>query len=385
MEFYINTKKLIESLKFSNILISGSANSYNSPLSGVLIEAEQDKITFHASNLQNKGIKTISDTNIYTCIEPGKVLVSSKTLLGALTKLKELSINIKMVDSNVLVIKAGKFQTQINTLDEKSYPIENFSLIGYNETKVNSELFLNIASKVLPNVVDSNQTNEKNPAITGVYLKNNEETQKLTIYGTDRFKASRLIVDKMNGEFEFIIPSNSIKLICDVLKNSELEKDNKIVFYSKNNSLVVEINENKIYTKLIEATFPDISKIFEFNEKEVEIFEIKKSNLTDVIERGMYIVAQQSNPKINIKVENNKMLINFQTFEIGSMDDEVELLNSVNSTFDIAININYLMSVLRVIKGEVITFVNKNDVNTPLIIFDKNEPDLKQIISKFRS
>lgn len=151
MEVFVSIKKLIEAMKFSTTI--ANTNNANALLLGVLIEVNENKITFKTTNNQVSGYKEISDGFEY--FSSGKILVTAKILLGLISKLKDKSVLLKQVDTNILLIKTENFETQINTMNIESFPSLNFSLEDYVKISLPHQIMQEINAKVLPNVLNS--------------------------------------------------------------------------------------------------------------------------------------------------------------------------------------------------------------------------------------
>lgn len=379
MEVFVSIKKLIEAMKFSTTI--ANTNNANALLLGVLIEVNENKITFKTTNNQVSGYKEISDGFEY--FSSGKILVTAKILLGLISKLKDKSVLLKQVDTNILLIKTENFETQINTMNIESFPSLNFSLEDYVKISLPHQIMQEINAKVLPNVLNS-QGIEKIQPISGVLIDTETLDNQLIAIGTDKIKASCLTKPYLGEKFKFIISYSTMKLIMEVLRNVEYSNNQIVDFYVRNKSLVFKVNDAILQTRMIDGVYPNVYSIFnETNEEKNYVFD--RRLLIEIIERGMNIVMQEQNPKISIKIENNEAEISLTTFEIGNMKEKMPIINLSNTNVEFIVNPSLLAHVLKNFENNDVTFKVKDEILRPIIFIDAKDLGFKQILSRIKN
>lgn len=379
MEVFISIKKLIEAIKFSTTI--ANTNNANALLLGVLIEVNQNKISFKTTNNQVSGYKEITEGFEY--FNSGKVLVTAKIILGLISKLKDKSVLLKQIDTNILLIKTENFETQINTMNIDGFPNLNFSLEDYVKISLPHQIMQEINTKVLPNVLNS-QGIEKIQPISGILIDTQTLENKLIAIGTDKIKASCLIREYMGEKFKFIVSYSTMKLIIEILKNVEYSNNQTVDFYVRSRSLVFKINDAILQTRMIDGVYPNIYSIFdETNEENTYVFD--RRLLIEIIERGMNIVMQEQNPKISIRIDNNEAEISLTTFEIGNMKEKMSIVNLNNKSAEFIVNPSLLAHVLKNFDNNDVTFKVKDEILRPIIFIDTKDVGFKQILSRIKN
>lgn len=379
MEVFISIKKLIEAIKFSTTI--ANTNNANALLLGVLIEVNQNKISFKTTNNQVSGYKEITEGFEY--FNSGKVLVTAKIILGLISKLKDKSVLLKQIDTNILLIKTENFETQINTMNIDGFPNLNFSLEDYVKISLPHQIMQEINTKVLPNVLNS-QGIEKIQPISGILIDTQTLENKLIAIGTDKIKASCLIREYMGEKFKFIVSYSTMKLIIEILKNVEYSNNQTVDFYVRSRSLVFKINDAILQTRMIDGVYPNIYSIFdETNEENTYVFD--RCLLIEIIERGMNIVMQEQNPKISIRIDNNEAEISLTTFEIGNMKEKMSIVNLNNKSAEFIVNPSLLAHVLKNFDNNDVTFKVKDEILRPIIFIDTKDVGFKQILSRIKN
>lgn len=379
MEVFISIKKLIEAIKFSTTI--ANTNNANALLLGVLIEVSQNKISFKTTNNQVSGYKEITEGFEY--FNSGKVLVTAKIILGLISKLKDKSVLLKQIDTNILLIKTENFETQINTMNIEGFPNLNFSLEDYVKISLPHQIMQEINTKVLPNVLNS-QGIEKIQPISGISIDTQTLENKLIAIGTDKIKASCLIREYMGEKFKFIVSYSTMKLIIEILKNVEYSNNQTVDFYVRSRSLIFKINDAILQTRMIDGVYPNIYSIFdETNEENTYVFD--RRLLIEIIERGMNIVMQEQNPKISIRIDKNEAEISLTTFEIGNMKEKMSIVNLNNKSAEFILNPSLLAHVLKNFDNNDVTFKVKDEILRPIIFIDTKDVGFKQILSRIKN
>ncbi|AAF30484.1 DNA polymerase III subunit beta [Ureaplasma parvum] len=379
MEVFISIKKLIEAIKFSTTI--ANTNNANALLLGVLIEVSQNKISFKTTNNQVSGYKEITEGFEY--FNSGKVLVTAKIILGLISKLKDKSVLLKQIDTNILLIKTENFETQINTMNIEGFPNLNFSLEDYVKISLPHQIMQEINTKVLPNVLNS-QGIEKIQPISGILIDTQTLENKLIAIGTDKIKASCLIREYMGEKFKFIVSYSTMKLIIEILKNVEYSNNQTVDFYVRSRSLIFKINDAILQTRMIDGVYPNIYSIFdETNEENTYVFD--RRLLIEIIERGMNIVMQEQNPKISIRIDKNEAEISLTTFEIGNMKEKMSIVNLNNKSAEFILNPSLLAHVLKNFDNNDVTFKVKDEILRPIIFIDTKDVGFKQILSRIKN
>ena len=379
MEVFISIKKLIEAIKFSTTI--ANTNNANALLLGVLIEVSQNKISFKTTNNQVSGYKEITEGFEY--FNSGKVLVTAKIILGLISKLKDKSVLLKQIDTNILLNKTENFETQINTMNIEGFPNLNFSLEDYVKISLPHQIMQEINTKVLPNVLNS-QGIEKIQPISGILIDTQTLENKLIAIGTDKIKASCLIREYMGEKFKFIVSYSTMKLIIEILKNVEYSNNQTVDFYVRSRSLIFKINDAILQTRMIDGVYPNIYSIFdETNEENTYVFD--RRLLIEIIERGMNIVMQEQNPKISIRIDKNEAEISLTTFEIGNMKEKMSIVNLNNKSAEFILNPSLLAHVLKNFDNNDVTFKVKDEILRPIIFIDTKDVGFKQILSRIKN
>ena len=122
MKFTIDKNLLVKKLKFCNEIISDLTTIPS--LSGILINVEENKITLTSSN-QTTSCKIEINNNI-TISSIGKILIKGNLLFNIISKLSDDKVTFNLIDNSIVRISTKTFTSDLNLLEDFSYPLINF-------------------------------------------------------------------------------------------------------------------------------------------------------------------------------------------------------------------------------------------------------------------
>lgn len=278
MKFTIKKDVLFKNLKICNEVVNNI--NINPVLSGVLIKVEDNKISLICSN-QTTSCNLEINNNI-TISSTGSILIKCSLLFNIISKILEDTITFNLIDNSIIRISTEKFTSDLNLLDEFSYPLINFSHDNWKEIKLENNLFKKINNKLTSTtLVTLDQTN----VLTGIFFNTERLENNIEIISTDSFHLGYL-KHQYNGEkVKFILNTQIIKLI-----NSLTEDNNQnILIYLNNKDIILNLNNTTILTRVIDGEYPLVNRTLEQEYKYK--FNINKRELNNSINRGSVLLT----------------------------------------------------------------------------------------------
>jgi DNA polymerase III subunit beta len=273
------------------------------------------------------------------------------------------------LDNQILKITCGKYKAKINSLDPEDFPI-----IPKEENKdqfsLNSSILKNIISKTLSCV----SLNDTRIEFTGINI--NFTDNNIIFASTDSFRLMEYRADinklenysDVNGK-SIIVPAETLREVNKILSNNN---DNKQVFIIiENNQIFFNINDVKIVSRLINGKYPDYNQIIP-SEFKTNII-INKNNLLRSIKIAS-VFTKIKEGEINIKLENNKLIIKSELLETGENEVEIDVKKEGHDQ-EIIINPRYLIDGLNTIEtGKILIAINNSESPVCIkMINEKNE------------
>jgi DNA polymerase III subunit beta len=244
--------KIKETKAFINLVskVSSAASTKTDSIrSGILVVCKENILSMRATNETisvNLSKKDITET-----IGEISFVVPAKLFLEMMKKLPSGDVEL-VVEDKSLTIKVGKSSYGISTLEVDEFP----KAVAYEEGtifKVEGPTFAESLSAVTHACSDS----EIRPILTGVHIVSNGKYLTLIATDSHRLMANAVPILKETEEFKnVVVPKTSIKEL-----NSVIEDESEVEFSISLNQLSVKTEGVLFTTRLLEGTFPDVTKL----------------------------------------------------------------------------------------------------------------------------
>ena len=345
MKALVVSEDLHKNISFLNHAVS--VRSQLPVLSNILIETNENKINFSATDLEI-GIQISINANVE---ENGRVLVSAKPLLdlfGSLPSVKDITIQTQ---DKSLIITTEKTRSSFQTSDPDEFP-----MLYEDKGKETAIIKGGEIQKDLVKVVFAASVDMARPALSGVLIRRSEN--ETTIAATDGYRLSlkKMVLEGKEGEEQdIIVPAR-------VLKEAMMFKDGGdiSVYVSKKTNQIVFLQEGKLLVgKLIESKFPDYEKIIPQEHDTRVVFD--KEEMQKAVKTSS-IFAREANGIIRFSVTRDKITVSANTPSLGENRVEVEAKLEGEEN-EIAFNPRYVLELLSSIDEEEMVFEMTGPLN----------------------
>lgn len=364
MKVKINQNELNKSINIVQKAVS--ARTTLPILSGILIEAKNNKLIFTATDLE-LGIKTYSSCEV---LEEGSIVVHAKLLGDFVRKLPPNStVSIELKENNDIEIKCMNSEINIlgNSADE--YPDNEFD----NEGKV-----FKFKSECLRNLIKytyfaAAQENIK-PIFTGCLIE--IKNKVCTFVALDGY---RMAIKKENMEFDeeisAIVPS---KTLLEILRIIEENKDNTIITISDSH-ITFKVDNTTIISNLLDGKFIDYESILRDNY--TSVVTLNNTEFRDSIERASLFARGDKNNLVILDIKDNNMQI-LSASEYGNVEENISI-EKEGDDIKIGFNSKYIQDVLKILDDEKLT-MNLIGKNNPCFIKVDKKDDYTYMILPVR-
>lgn len=367
MKFVIKKDLLVNCLKNVNNLID--SNNPNLTLTAVHIKASNDKIIFTATNGSSSYQQTIANQEIK---EAGEILVKARLLYNYVSKINQETISINQIDERILQISTPNFSTEINLIDNSSFPILFFEYKDWKKLTLTYDTLLSISQRIKPFI--STSFSNTNPSISGILFNPIDEKQ-MECVASDSHRMAYYKFDYEGDAVKFVLDPKAIDMSIELLT---ISKGKSIDFYISDKKCIIKNEDVLIEFVLFNVnTYPNITNAILSKQK--HSFKLNLNNLINALNRGSVLVANEQRPIANLKIENKKLNLKFLSAETGNSFEEIDLIESTIDNFETKLNQKYLLSLINTIKSETISF-NFNGSNSPIIISSDNPYFLNLIL-----
>ncbi len=364
MKFVVERAKLLEAvLKLQSVV--GSKTSMP-VLEGILISAEQGKITLIAYNLE-MGMKK----EIYAKTEEaGDIVIAAKLLADILRRMNDVQVEISADQKLNCNIKCGEATFDIMGMAATDFP-EIPSVSNDTSFKVDGKLF---ASMKKGTSFAAAQNEGAKPILTGINISVNDGfIQFVAIDGY------RLAIKKEKAEniknLEFTVTGKSlneaVKLIDDETEEIEVNVSNRLIGFN--------INGYTFISRLLEGDFVNYQKTLpvEFKQKVT----VNTRDLINTIERVSLLISESFTTPIRCYF--NELNVVFTCATAMGRATETFNLKLEGENFEIGLNSHYLLDVLKAVEDEQIQILF-NGPNAGVLFLPVDDDNFKYMIMPMR-
>jgi len=240
--------------------------STNVLLSGVFLKKEKHLLHFYATNLNyyyHSFIKVGDGEDFEVVLEPKKII-------DFLSFFSANQVDF-VVEKTKVIISYEK-----NRGEFPLYPKEDFPLPPKIEEK-EQKIKASFLKESFPLVLFSCSNDESRPVLTGVNLSTDEEN--LVLVGTDGFRLS-LLKTKKEADFPNVIIDSGF--LNEVLYFIDKEEEVGFSYSEKEKTLYFQIEDNDLYSRIIEGDYPPYEKVIPAQEGKTKVFVDKESFLRNL-------------------------------------------------------------------------------------------------------
>lgn len=286
------------------------------------------------------------EKEIVKVVKLGNIVLPSKYLTEIVKKLPDAQVEIEVIDQFVTVIRSGNAEFNLNGLNAEEYP----RLPQIEEDKVFS-ISTDLFKSMIRQTSFAVSSQESRPILTGVLWQLDEG--ELSFVATDSHRlAQRQASVETNTELMFkntVIPGKSLNELNRLLDDA----DDMIDIVVTTNQILVKANHILFYSRLLEGTYPDTTRIIPQSSKTDIVVETKL--LLQAIERASLLAKDGKHVVKLSTIENNRIQISSNTPEVGKVMEQVEVKEISGEDIKISFNAKFMLDALKAIESSQIT------------------------------
>lgn len=345
----------------------GTSNKTTNPiLEGIKVVAEEDFVTLSATDLELSIEKTIRGM---VHLE-GEMVVPGKFFCEYIKKLNNEQIELAVDEKNMLSIKYTDSVGKIQCMNSTEFP---------EIKKLEDSQYFEMKSKVLKSLISKSvyavAVEDVRPILKGVKLEiTNSGITAIALDGY-RLAVVKKPIENTTAEFGCIVPARSLNEISKLLDDS----DDIIKINVGRNFLMVDIDNTKITTRLLEGDFINYSQIIPTEFASTVI--LNKDQLLDALERASLLSRVDRNNLVKYDISEKVMVLSSKS-EIGDIKENITI-SLQGKDLAIAFNARYFTEALRSISDEFIKLQFKSSVE-PCIITPNDSDEFLYLILPVR-
>lgn len=336
-------------------------------LSHVLLNVESGKIRISATDLET----TMSLWCEASVEKESSLAVPSRKLFEIVKELPGVEVEFESIENNWLEIKTKNAKFKIAGLSSDDFPtipeVATNSLFSIDSSKLEDMISKTIFS-VSPDDLRRN--------LSGIYFEKNGDNA-LRLVATDGHRLSYIDYESENSlglAKNVLVPKKAVSELRKILRFSD-----EILVGSESNFFVSKLEDIVLYSRLIDADFPDYRQVTPDSSKST--FKVNTAHLLSALKR-VSIFSSEKTRSVKISLKENELELSSVSPEVGEGNHSIPIEYS-GEPFEIGFNSRYIMDVLEAV-GENVVIFGVSDELSPAVIMPESGAHYINVIMPMR-
>jgi len=342
-------------------------------LGNVLIEAENNKVSFRATDLDIE----IIDHATAQVEKNGATTVSATTLHEIVRKLPDGS-TVSLADDGIsgrLIVEAGRSNFSLATL-----PKEDFPIMASSDYESNFYASSSLLRKLFDKSKFAISNEETRYYLNGVYMHIADSKGKKVFrcVATDGHRLARIDAPLPSGANEMpgvIVPKKTVSELRKLLDDDDLQ-------------IAVSVSETKIRfatvditltSKVIDGTFPDYNRVIP-NDHSKKL-EVDAAMFSQAVDRVSTVSSERSRT-VKLSISENKLVLSVNSPDSGAAEEEL-LVDYADEDLEIGFNAKYLLEISGQVNEERAVFMF-NSAGDPTLMREGNDETAIYVVMPMR-
>lgn len=368
MRFSIQKSALVQAIQTVSKAVA--VRTTKQVLSGILLDVRDREIVATAYDLE-LGIQIrieATEDNELTVEQEGSIVLPARYFSDVIKKLPDTIITMHVAASYMTEISTPSVEFHLHGIDPEEFP-KLPTFVGVQGLQLQS----NMLSELIRTTAFATANTEVRPILTGINIQSSEN--KLTFTATDGLRLATQYVNlEDSASWQAVIPGKSLAELAKILPGGDAVVE---LYLTASHSLFVSGN-TRFYTRLIEGTYPDTSRIIPSNYK-TEVL-VAGDDLIGAIDRAALIAPHRDNHMVRLEIEDNSMTVFSNSPEIGNVSETVQITQKTGDNLQIAFNARYVLDALRALDAAQVT-IRLNGSTQAFVIEKTGDKTVLQLIS----
>jgi DNA polymerase III subunit beta len=373
MNFKIDRDSFYQAISEMIKIIPSSTNS--AILGGIKITAAYEGLTLAASNHDifiEKEIPLSGDGSM-EIYKTGSIILPAKYLLELVKKMPNM-ITISLIEKDKIAIQSEEITIQFSGFDPDDFPklpeltsTESFKMPMY------------MLIQMIKQTSFAGSHNDSRPVLSGLLLS--FQANKLICAATNSHRLALSEQEMATGIMgTYILPLHSAKELIRLFSSSSEE----IAIYISDRYLVFKSRDITFYTRLIEGTYPNVTKLIPEESKTTII--IERNQFLKGIDRACLFARDSRNNNVKLQItDDSSLLISSYSNDLGKIE-EVQHIESITGEKNLVISLDgsFIMDALKAISEELVSLSFSGSMR-PVLIQPVKSCTQKHLVSPVRT
>lgn len=339
-------------------------------LSGILLEVTSTHLTATAYDMElGIQITVIADENNQLDIaDIGSIVLPARYFTDVVRKLPGETVSIQVQGNYMTELRSAAAEFHLHGIDAAEFP----KLPSFERSR-SIAIPGNILASLIRSTVFATSPVEVRPILTGVHVQFVDSHLIFTATDALRLAKKQANLESLDDAepWSAVLPSKSLNELVKLLPDSETP----ITLQFFDGHSLFEVGSTLFYSRLIEGTYPDTTRIIPTSHKTELSFDA--SLLHGAIDRASLIARDR---EVRLEISDAGVLLTSNSPDIGNLSERIELLAKEGDNLTISFNAKYVLDALRPLEMDVVR-IFFNGWNQPFVIRQENDESVLQLIS----
>lgn len=342
-------------------------------LANVLIEAEQENVSFRATDLDIE----VVDKTLAQVERAGATTVSAVLLHEIVRKLPDGAL-VKLTDDGAagrLTVEAGRSNFSLATL-----PREDFPVMATSEYTANFSAKAGVLRRLFDKSKFAISTEETRYYLNGVYMHiaDSEGGKVLRCVATDGHRLARIDADLPEAAVDMpgvIVPRKTVGELRKLLDDDDTE-------------IAVSVSETKVRfatpeitltSKVIDGTFPDYTRVIPSGN--TRKLEVDAAEFAKAVDRVATVSSERSRA-VKLSLDEDRLILSVNAPDSGAAEEELAVAYG-DERLEIGFNAKYLLEIASQVDRENAVFMFNSSAD-PTLMREGNDTSAVYVVMPMR-
>jgi DNA polymerase-3 subunit beta len=281
-------------------------------LSNFLVEAEDDKLTITATDL-DQAMRTSAAVKVK---KPGSCTIPARKLYDYVKLLPEGDVSIKLLENHWVQIRSGRSNTKMVGMARANYPqVPEFPSIAV--TTISALALKTLIAYTIFAISNEESRYTLNGAL--MVLK----AESIAMVATDGHRLSFVekpgeSLEGISGEKRVLIPRKALQELSSLLSNTDAET---VDFADDEHTLFFRVGHRTLSSRKLTGQFPNYEAVMPRDNTKFAV--IRSSELSHAIQRVAQFADERSRA-VRLRLEGNELKISANSTESGESEDTID-------------------------------------------------------------
>lgn len=333
MKFSINKSELLNAL---NVVQKGTSTRSTLPaLSGILVDAHGDELTFQATDLE----LSIQYDSVALVEEPGRAVLPGKLFVDIIKNLPDMAVTVEVSDEGAVI------SCDTSTFRIKALKAEDFPAFPHVDVSQKIEVPFDTFASMVRRVAKVVSKDEARAIITGVLVT--LEGGVLRMVATDSYRLAVTQADvpqESAQDFSAVISGSFLQDIAQLPRT-----DDPITLALAQNQIVITYQSTMFINRRIEGNYPDYKQLLPSDY--VTRATVSTSALQSAVRRAKLVGPTGAAVRISIDADGQVLTLTATAHDVGSTTETVPVTCDGESG-EIAFNCSYVEDGLKSVETD---------------------------------